>query len=129
MALQGNFALIPFGEHIGDSAGDLEMPLVKFVGNQSTLKTFEIAGRPVGHSYVLMQTYDVDVDSHQIHVNGVQLSGINIPTHHGWHTWMVALKDDLLKTGPNSVQIARDTTTTDDFVVGNIVVHWHEFVT
>ena len=129
MSVHGNFALISFGEHIGDKASDLDMPTVTFVGNQSTLKAFKIAGRPVGHSYILMQTYDVDVDSHGILVNGVQLTGISIPTHSGWQTWMVALKDDLLKTGQNTIQIARDTTTTDEFVLGNLVVHWHEYST
>ncbi|MBZ0291191.1 MAG: hypothetical protein K8L99_01365 [Anaerolineae bacterium] len=128
MPVQGNFAVIPFGEHIGDNASDLDLPWVTFVGNQSTLKPFEIAGQPVGHSYILIQTYQVGVNSHAIFVNGVQLPGLNIPTHEGWHSWMVVLKDELLRTGQNTVQIVRDVRTTDDFVVWNIAVHWHEYI-
>jgi len=127
MPQKANFAVIPFGEHIGDNAADLDLPTVIFVGNQSTLKTFEIETVPVGHGYLLIQTYEVDVNSHEIFVNELPLTGLNIPKHTGWQTWMVALRDNLLKAGTNTVQIIRDTQTTDDFVVGNVVVHWHEY--
>ncbi|MCA9884071.1 MAG: hypothetical protein KC546_18325 [Anaerolineae bacterium] len=128
MATRGNFALVPFGEHIGDNATDLDLPTVPFVGNQSTLKSFNIEGHPVNSSYILVQTYDVDVESHEIFVNGMPLTGLNFPEHSGWETWMVALKEGLLKQGMNTIQIVRDTRTTDDFIVGNVVIHWQEYV-
>lgn len=126
MSTLDNFAVIPFGEHIGDNASDLNLPSVPFVGNQSTLKHFEIAGQVIGHCYLLVQSYEVGVDTHAIAINGNNLTGLSIPHHDGWETWLVVLQDLLLHKGRNSIQVLRDTATTDDFVIGNIVIHWHE---
>ena len=39
-----DFKVIAFDEHLGDDIGDLKAPAFTFVGNQTSIKQFDIQG-------------------------------------------------------------------------------------
>ena len=125
--IRGDFRLIWFGEHLGDNASDLNVPWASFVGNQTSVRNFHIDNVPTGEAYLLVQTYDVHDSGHRIVINGVDLSGFDIPREAGgWQTWMDAINSSLLIQGNNTIQIRRNTASGDNFVVGNVAVHYRE---
>lgn len=128
MPVGSDFTTIYFGEHLGPNETDLQASWATFVGNQTSVKTFNVDNPPANEAYMLIQTLHVGVFSHQILINGVELSGYQIPEHRGWSTWMVGLGEGLLKHGANTIQIIRDKRSNDSFVVGHVVIHWRELV-
>ena len=126
MPVRSDFTMIHFSEHLGSNEVDLNAPWARFVGNQSTLKTFNVDNRPTGEAYLLIQTLKVGVFSHKIIINGTELSGYNLPQHDGWTVWMAGIDEGILKHGANTLQIIRDTSAQDNFVVGYVVIHWRE---
>jgi hypothetical protein len=128
MPVGSDFTIIPFSEHLGPNESDLEASWATFVGNQTSVKTFNIDNPPQGEAYLLIQTLHVGVFSHRIFINGVGLNGYNLPAHEGWSTWMVPIQEGVLLHGANTLQIMRDDGSDDSFVVGNVVVHWREVV-
>lgn len=129
MRTNSDYAIIFFGEHLGDNMDDLIVPWANFVGNQSTQLAFGIDGQPVGQGYMLVQALHVGVFSHEILLNKIALPGPVLPQHDGWQTWMITIDEQILKQGRNTIQIVRDANTGDDFVIGNVVVHWRELYT
>lgn len=128
MAIRSDFVAIYFGEHLGDNANDLNVPWATFVGNQTTVKNFYISDQPAGNAYLMLQAYDVHQTGHRILINGQNLSGFDIPRETGsWQTWMDVIDSGLLRFGNNTIQIQRDADTGDNFVVGNVVIHWREY--
>ncbi len=126
MPVHSDFTIIPFGEHLGSNEADLHAPWAAFVGNQTSLKTFNVDNRLTGEAYLLIQTLHVGVFTHHIYINDTKLNGYHLPQHEGWSTWMVGLRDGVLKHGANTLQIMRDLQSDDSFVVGHVVIHWRE---
>jgi hypothetical protein len=128
MPVGSDFTIIQFTEHLGANEADLPASWATFVGNQTSVKTFNIDNPPQGEAYLLIQTLHVGAFSHRIFINGVGLNGYNLPQHEGWSTWMVVIQDGVLVHGANTLQVVRDEETNDNFVVGHVVVHWREVV-
>ena len=128
MPVASDFAMIYFGEHLGTNEADLSAPWATFVGNQSSHKEFNVGNPPTSAAYMLIQTLNVGVFSHQIYINGIKLDGYHIPQYPGWSMWMMVIPEGTLRHGANTLQIVRDETSSDSFVVGHVVVHWREVV-
>jgi hypothetical protein len=126
MPTRSDFAVIRFGEHLGDRLTDLHVPWAVYVGNQSTVKSFTVDAAPIGDAYLLIQALGVSEFSHKVLINGAEVGGFNLPPSRDWQTWMVIVNERFLKRGSNTIQVVRDATTPDDFVIGAVVVHWRE---
>ena len=86
---------------------------------------FPIEGEPIDDGYLLITAHNVSWQTHQIYVNGQELSGWDIPIHNpGWQTWMDRIPSGLLHTGTNSIMVVR--AADDDFTTKDIIVHWRE---
>lgn len=126
MSTQSDFGLITFWEHLGDKKGDLSTSAT-WVGDRTTVRNFNIDGVPQGKGYVLVQAYDVHEGSHQILINGQALPGMDIPKEVGkWQTWMDEIPSGIMKQGNNTIQIRRDTSTGDNFIIRTVAIHWRE---
>jgi len=73
-----------------------------------------------------LQAYDVQAYGHEIVVNGDSLSGFDVPPNDGWQYWMDTLSGANLVADENEIEIHRDPSTLDEFVVGTVTVHWRE---
>jgi hypothetical protein len=84
--------------------------------------------RVVDDGYLLITVRSVDLESHEIKINGEKLSGFDIPKPPGnsdaWFTYMDRIQPGLLHSGMNTIQIIR--VGNDDFVIKDLVVHWRE---
>lgn len=118
--------MIRVGEHLGDRVHDLHVPWAKYVGNQTTVKTFNVDATPIGDAYMLVQALGVSQFTHKVMINGGEIGGFNLPPSNDWQTWMIIINERFLKRGANTIQIIRDASTTDDFVIGAVVIHWRE---
>jgi hypothetical protein len=82
----------------------------------------------VDDGYLLITVRNVDLQSHQIQINGTNLSGFDIPNPPGgssaWLTYMDRIQPNLLQQGTNNIQITR--IGNDNFEVKDLVVHWRE---
>lgn len=126
--IRADFAIVHFMEHLGDKEGDLKVPGATWVGDKTGVRNFYIAGIPTGEGYLIGQFFDVHSPRHRIVINGNDLPGVDIATDIGhWQTWMDVINKGILRQGNNTLQVVRDTTTADNFVVGSIVVHWREY--
>lgn len=121
-----NYALVPFQQHLGQNEESLAVPWAEFVGDETEELEFTVPTDDATDAYLELQAYDVEEYGHEIRVNGAALSGFDIPPSEGWQHWMDTLSGIDLNEGANTIQIQRDTTTTDAFVVGVVIVHWKE---
>jgi len=121
-----NYALVPFQQHLGQNEESLSVPWAEFVGDETDELTFEVPTDDATDAYLELQAYDVEEYGHEIRVNGVALSGFDVPPADGWQQWMDTLTGIDLVEGENTITVQRDTDTTDAFVVGVVVVHWKE---
>jgi len=127
MALRSDFRLVVFNEHLGDKAGDIKAGWANFVGNQTTIRNFYIDGYPTNEAYLILQAYDIHKSGHKILINGQDLGGFDIPPDPGkWQTWMDRIDTTKLKKGNNTIQIVRDASTGDNFIVCMVIIHWRE---
>jgi hypothetical protein len=120
-----DFTLISFNEHLGDNAGDLDVNET-FVGNESTVRTFTIAGTPTGTAYLVLTVYEVGDSDHRIVINGKDLGSFDIPrapAEDRWQTYMDRIESGVLRSGTNTIQLIRDSGG-DNFVVRDVVVQW-----
>jgi hypothetical protein len=123
---RADFAVIMLNEHLGDNAGDLLVPWATFVGDATTVKNFTVDGTPTGTGYLLIQTYDVQSESHRIVINGKELADTDIRSHpaeNTWQTWMDVIEPGVLKTGNNTIQIRR-APGGDNFVISHVAINW-----
>lgn len=128
MKIRSDFEIIYFGEHLGDKDSDISA-LAAFVGNQTTVKSFTINGVPTQDAYILLQVYDINSKGHKILVNGTDLGGWDIPPRpQQWQLWMDIIDTDNLVQGENTVQIVRDPSSKDNFLIEHAVIHWKESV-
>lgn len=130
MGLRSDFTYLRFNEHLGDKAGDLKMTEVPttWVGGQTSLKNFTAEG-PVlpGYAYLMVTAYDVQSYGHRVVINGLDLNGFDIPPCPGrWQTWMDLIDTAFIAPGNNTFQIIKKTGSTDNFIIGTVVIHWRE---
>jgi hypothetical protein len=123
---RSNYALVEFGELLGEHEGALDVPWAEFVGDESTEKAFEVPVAGAVDGYVTIQALDVDSYGHEILVNGEALSGFDVPPASGWQCWMDVLTGATLREGENTIRVRRDTETPDAFAVGTVRVTWRE---
>ena len=103
-----------------------------FTANSPTFERnfrVELSGQSVvDDGYLLITVRSVDAGSHQILINGHQLSGFDIPLPPGnsdaWLTYMDRIQPGALRGGTNELEIRR--IGNDNFVVKDVVVHWRE---
>jgi hypothetical protein len=127
MALRADFEVINFWEHLGDKKGDINTS-AKFVGDQSTVRSFYIGQRPLGAGFVTLQLFDIQNSGHHIKINGQELAGMDIPKHPAadrWLTWTDTIESGILRQGSNTIQIVR-TSSGDNFIVRSVIVNWRE---
>ncbi|MFC5136538.1 MULTISPECIES: DUF7383 domain-containing protein [Haloferacaceae] len=119
-----DYALVTVLEHLGEDPDALNIEWAEFVGDASTLHTFEVTTTNPLDAYFEVQLYDVGTFGHEVLVNGEPLTGFDLPPSDGWQLWMDAVTDAMLQQGENTVQIVRDGESDDEFAIGNVVVHW-----
>lgn len=96
------------------------------IGDATAVKEFTIDGTPLGHGYILIQTFDVQEAGHRIVINGKDLTGMDFPTHptgNVWQTWMDRIPAGILKQGKNTLQIHKQAGT-DAFRVQGASINW-----
>lgn len=131
------FTVLRVFEQLGDPDGQIAAPWAKFVGNQSTLLTFEIDGVPTfpspipsksqSEAYLLVQLFGVSSYGNTFLLNGRKLDGFGLPPAPlGWQTWMDVVTEPLLKQGTNTIQFVRELSSAGNFVIGSLVVAWKE---
>ncbi len=130
-----NMKSLYFGQHLGDNKEDLPEVNQYFtwVGDQTRKESgvFQIGSklRPADDAYLLIRSYDVDNQAHTIRVNGKDLPGINLATKAKEKRWQVfydQIPANTLHAGENLVQIFRNKSSLDNFVIHSIIVHWIE---
>lgn len=127
MDYRANYALLHVGEHLGPDESGLDVPWATFAGDRSSELAFEVPAEP-HEPYLELQAYEVGTFDHEILVNGEPMSGFDLPPAEGWQYWMDSITGAELTVGENTLRVAREGTTDDNFVVGNVVVHWKEAV-
>ena len=62
-------------------------------------------------------------------INGIDLSGFDFNKGIGvYETSLQRIQSGVLKQGNNTIQVCRDTSVGDNFIVRDVVVHWKETV-
>lgn len=122
---RANYALVTVLEQFGPAADALDVPWADYAGDESSVYEFVVPD-DVTEAYVEVQAYDVGSFDHEIVLNGDPLTGFDLPPAEGWQYWMDAITETGLRGGENTLQIRRDTSSTDAFAVGNVVVNWKE---
>ena len=123
---RANYAMVSLQEQLGPDPNALDVPWATFSADESDVHTFEVPTADPVEPYVQMQVYDVGSYDHELLINGQALSGFDLPTEHGWQYWMDTVTSARLREGENTLQLQRDTTTDDSFVVGTLTVNWKE---
>lgn len=123
---RANYTLLSFQEQLGTDPEHLDVPWAEFVGDHSSTLEFTVPTDDATEPYVELQAYDVDKWHHELRINGDELSGFDVPPTDGWQYWMDAITAADLREGTNTLDVRRDTSTRDSFVVGTAVVHWKE---
>jgi hypothetical protein len=122
---KSDFAIVKFGEHLGNDKADLNAPAFTFVGDRSSEKEFEIQGMPIGEGYVLLNIAGVQSYNHRILINGRNLRGADIPpTGQRWATWMDGIEEGVLRPGRNTIQVRGGDS--DNFLLEFAVIHWRQ---
>lgn len=130
MPVRADFKIVRFYEHLGDNLNDLsasQRGSTEWQGDESTEKIFNIDGTPTDDAYVIIGTCDVVGWKHKVLING-NTAGNLVPGK-GWQTQMLQVKNTAkLKKGDNTIQVVRDKTKTDNFLIDRAVIHWRESV-
>jgi hypothetical protein len=130
MVLRADFEIVRFYEHLGNKKEDLtesERGSTEWQGDKTTKKEFEIDGAPTEDSYIILGLYNVDSWGHKVLINGVEACSITPGPKKNWQTQMLTFKGGAkLKKGTNTIQLVRDTSTGDNFLVDRAVIHWRE---
>ena len=126
--MAANFMVLTFDQHLGDDVSDLDAPGFAFVGNQTSVLNFNIAGVPIGAGYLIIQTLDVQNQGHRIVINGADLPGQDLvrTQENRWQDVMDAIPEGILRQGNNTIQIFR-ASGGDNILIGKAVLHWKEF--
>jgi hypothetical protein len=124
-AARADYALVTVLEHLGTDPDGLHADWADFVGDASTVHTFEVETTTPTDAYVELQAYDVGSFGHEILINGEPLTGFDVPPARGWQQWMDAVTGASLHEGENTVQVVYGGER-DEFAVGTAVVHWRD---
>ncbi len=120
------FTQIKCWQHLGDNSGDIVTD-APFVGDQSSLMTFNIGGTVVNSErplfFIELLRYGNSTPLVKLNGNGINAPINNVGVSGAWEVWMIRDDTTNLNTGANTIQIFRQPGT-DDFVVGNIVVFY-----
>lgn len=124
---KASFAVVVFNEHLGDNAGDLPAPAFTFVGNQTSVKNFNVPGVPTDTAYLIIQVFDVQNMGHRIQINGADLPGVDIvrTRAHEWQDVLDVVPAGVLRQGNNTAQIRR-ASGGDNILVASAVIQWKE---
>jgi hypothetical protein len=124
---KANFEIIVFNEQIGGKEALLEANWYPFVGNQTSMKNFDIPGDPTGLGYIILQVFDVQNMGHKIIINGEDLPGEDIirTSANRWQDVTDIIPPGLLKQGNNTIQI-RSVGSVDNILVGAAMINWKE---
>jgi hypothetical protein len=130
MGYRSDFAVIKFNEHLGNNANDLNYDGTTFVGNQTTIRTFNLGDQPTGEAYFTLQLYDVQAEGHHVLINGKRTGGIikDIPKNleYKWFIWTNTIEKGIIQKGNNTIQIKRNSGSGDNFIVGSVIISWRE---
>ncbi|WP_255196525.1 DUF7383 domain-containing protein [Halorarius litoreus] len=119
-----DYALVTMLEQFGDDPDALDLEWAAFVGDASTVHTFEVTTPNPRDGYIEVQAYDVGTYGHEIRINDEPLTGFDIPPAKGWQLWMDTVTGARLQQGTNTIQILREAP--DAFAIGNVVIHWRQ---
>ncbi|QLD86220.1 hypothetical protein HWV23_10965 [Natronomonas halophila] len=125
MSRRANYALVHFSEQLGPNESALDVPWAEYTGDETTEHTFEVPAEP-SDAYLELQAYEVGAFGHEIYLNGEPVTGFDIPPADGWQYWMDAVTGAELTPGENTIRVAREDGSRDNFAVGNVVVNWKE---
>jgi hypothetical protein len=132
--VHASFAIVSFQEHLGPQASpNFIAQGTTFVGDQSSVKDFQVAGRPQGPGYLIVQTAGVGVlgIGIQILINGQPIRSdpneVELPAEADTKNFQTTLQvfGALLQHGTNTLQFKR-LPNGSEFVVNNVVVNWME---
>ncbi|TQV78455.1 DUF7383 domain-containing protein [Denitrobaculum tricleocarpae] len=126
MATRSDFKIIHFWDHLGDDKGDISTSAT-FRGDETPAYCFYVDATPLD-GYVVLQAYDVDSDYHEVLINGMALPYEDIMqhgSHNSWSVWLDEIPAKYLKRGNNTIKVKRSRGE-DNFIIGDVVVHWRE---
>ena len=128
-----DFAIVNFGEHLGDRAGDIQGFNLPFKGSETSTHEFSTGtGLLVNEpSFVTIQTYDVGNPEHRIIVNGepISVAGPNIGAAgraDQWSTYTAVIPRGRLVPGSGNKISVRKASGGDNFIVGQAIIMWRE---
>lgn len=132
---RADFCILTFNEHLGNTKEDLQSlhslrSKPAWTGDQTTKKEFFIEREPViGHAYLLISAYEVHFSGHTAWINNTVLPFYEIPPCKGqWNTSIAPIGIALKGNSMNTIQIRRDPSKEDNFIIGNVIVHWREIL-
>lgn len=126
MRRYANYALVYVGAHLGEDPAKLDVEWAEFVGDETADYEFEVPTPDATDAYIGLQVFDVGAYGHELVVNDEPLTGFDIPPGSGWQYWVDAITEGSLVQGVNTIRIARDAGSDDNFVVGTATIHWKE---
>lgn len=124
-----NFATVNIHQHLGDNKTDIISPIFPFRGDVSDAFTFTISNTPTGGGYLLAQVYDSLSTGHTIIINDQEIpttTGNFGSTGSNWGTLMAMIGEGILQQGQNTIQFTRNPDSTDNLLIDNVVINWHQ---
>ena len=128
MPIRSDFQIVRFWDHLGDDKGDIKGVPSTFHGDETPTYNFYVDAQPL-NGYVVMQIYDVHSSGHEIMINDISLPNVDIAPQgakNSWAVWLDEIPGKYLKCGNNTIQVKRYRNG-DNFVIGDVVVHWREY--
>ena len=121
-----NYATVYVGAELGPADRGLGLDWATDAGDATDEFEFSVSAADPQDAYLGLQAFDVAEYGHEIEVNGVSLSGFDVPPAEGWQYWVDTITNVELCEGTNTLRIRRDTSTRDSFAVGTVTIHWKE---
>ena len=125
-----SFVIVPIHQHLGDNKSDISAPSYPYRGDVSDRYTFTINTTPVGQGYLLAQVFGSSFQGHMITINGQNVTDFNgnfgATGKRNWGTLTAIVDDNVLNQGTNTIQIQRNSDSTDNFLIDNIIINWQQ---
>lgn len=124
-----NYAVVQVHQHLGDNKSDILSPTYPFRGDVSDTFTFTINNATFGQGYLLAQVFGSLSIGHTIILNGEEITatGGNFGlTGNNWGTLIATIDEGVLRQGQNAIQIQRNPNSTDNFLIDNVIINWHQ---
>ena len=129
MTHRASYTTLDVRAQLAPAGEELDLDWAASVGDATAVYEFEIGASEPTDGLVGIQAFDVGDYGHEIEVNGVPLSGFDIPPGDGWRYWVDTVSDGTLREGINTLRVRRNADADDAFAVGTVVVHWKAPVT